>query len=398
MATEDYIVLRLDRWSEPSKPATKGGYESGIEVQGPGPTHLEFQELEIEEALNVAQEDDVAAVAPSLPLRLHEPTSAETSPFDTETATWGVTAVKADESPYSGKGVVVAVLDTGIEADHPAFEGVNLTTQNFTDEEDHDIDGHGTHCAGTIFGQSISGKRIGVAPGVEKALIAKVLSREGATTKALVSAIQWAVAGGAHVISMSIGIDFPGYRERLVKHHGFDEKYATTLALEGYVNNVDLYRTMAAQMKTATMFQQPTTIVAAAGNESNRDGSKPVRLNVAPPAAATGIRSVGAVGQSGDGYVVASFSNSKPDLVAPGVAVTSAALGGGLKAMNGTSMAAPHVTGVTALWAEWLKHKANRIDLEVLEAKVLAGADQGLLTPGFLQLDVGAGMVVAPLE
>jgi subtilisin family serine protease len=84
--------------------------------------------------------------------------------------------VGADTSPFSGDGIVVAVLDTGIDASHPAFEGVDIVQKDFTGEGVGDQHGHGTHCAGTIFGRTSEGTRIGVAPGVKKALIGKYWS------------------------------------------------------------------------------------------------------------------------------------------------------------------------------------------------------------------------------
>ena len=70
---------------------------------------------------------------------------------------------------------MVAVLDTGIDPNHVAFNGVNLTRRNFTAEGDDDLHGHGTLCAGTIFGRDVNGLRIGVARGVSDAIIGKVL-------------------------------------------------------------------------------------------------------------------------------------------------------------------------------------------------------------------------------
>ena len=81
----------------------------------------------------------------------------------------------ADTSSCTGNGIVVAVLDTGIDASHPAFAGVEVIQKDFTGEGDGDQHGHGTHCAGTIFGRNVNGTRIGVAMGVKKALIGKVL-------------------------------------------------------------------------------------------------------------------------------------------------------------------------------------------------------------------------------
>jgi subtilisin family serine protease len=86
------------------------------------------------------------------------------------TAAWGISAVQADTSPMNGDGVVVSVLDTGIDKAHPAFAGVNIIEQDFSGSGNGDRQGHGSHCAGTIFGRDVGGTRIGIARGVNKAL------------------------------------------------------------------------------------------------------------------------------------------------------------------------------------------------------------------------------------
>ena len=118
------------------------------------------------------------------------------------TVTWGVQAVRADTSPFTGNGIVVAVLDTGIDPNHPAFAGVELVRKNFTDAGDDDDHGHGTHCAGTIFGRDVNNTRIGIARGVTKAMIGKVLGGNGGGSDVVMQAIQWATNSGANVISM----------------------------------------------------------------------------------------------------------------------------------------------------------------------------------------------------
>jgi subtilisin family serine protease len=85
------------------------------------------------------------------------------------TGAWGIAAVKADTSNFTGDGVVVAVLDTGIDKSHPAFAGVTIVEQDFSGSGNGDRQGHGTHCAGTIFGRDVSGTRIGIARGVRAA-------------------------------------------------------------------------------------------------------------------------------------------------------------------------------------------------------------------------------------
>ena len=86
---------------------------------------------------------------------------------------------RRDRSTWTGEGVTVAVLDTGIDSKHPAFAGVDIVEKDFTGTGNGDRQGHGTHCAGTIFGRDVDGKRIGVARGVKRALIGKVLGDEG---------------------------------------------------------------------------------------------------------------------------------------------------------------------------------------------------------------------------
>ena len=122
-------------------------------------------------------------------------------------ATWGVEAVGALTSPFDGEGITVAVLDTGIDATHLGFQGIDLTRKNFTTESDDDISkrGHGTHVAGTIFGQPIDGLRYSVAPGIRSALIGKVLGAGGGGSDQLVHALKWAVDEGADVVNMSLG-------------------------------------------------------------------------------------------------------------------------------------------------------------------------------------------------
>ena len=116
----------------------------------------------------------------SSPARVDEPEKVVSADDSTQIA-WGLDAIGLTKNPFhSGKGVTVAVLDTGIDKDyktHPAFRNHNIEPKNFSSEnvsDWQDNDGHGTHCAGTIFGHPVNGTKIGVATGVEKVLIGKV--------------------------------------------------------------------------------------------------------------------------------------------------------------------------------------------------------------------------------
>ena len=92
---------------------------------------------------------------------------------------------------------------------------------------------------------------------------------------------------------------------------------------------------------------------------------------------------------------VASFSNTEVDIAAPGVDVISAALGGGLVAFDGTSMATPHVAGVAALWAEKLLEQNGQVGVDALAAELLASGARGPLESNAHLEDVGAGICVS---
>jgi len=95
-------------------------------------------------------------------------------------------------SSFSGQGVKIAVLDTGIERNHPAFAGITILEKDFSGDGDGDRNGHGTHCAGTIFGRDVGGVRIGVAKGVDQVLIGKALrDAGGGTSQMIFDAMSW---------------------------------------------------------------------------------------------------------------------------------------------------------------------------------------------------------------
>lgn len=390
-----YVVLRSNRSATRDIFFGPSALPDLLETTYPE-LQAEVNTLERRQVVELSHDRDVVAIAPAMPMKLIAPVgTAKPLAPGTDTMTWGVKAVKADTSPYTGAGIIVAVLDTGIDAKHPAFKGVKLVQKDFTKEGNGDREGHGTHCAGTIFGREVNGLRIGVAPGIEKALIGKVLGREGGSSEQIANAILWAVDNGANIISMSLGIDFPGYVAWLVAEQGMPAELATTVALEGYRANVQLFQTLAAYTEARSTLAQATVIVAAAGNESQRDVRPDWEIAVAPPAVSKGIVSVAALGESPEGLTIASFSNTGANISGPGVDVLSAAIGGGLVAYSGTSMATPHVAGVAALWAEKLK-QTGRLNSLALTSRVIASATDETLKPDFDPVDVGTGLVQAP--
>ncbi|PSR56483.1 peptidase S8 [Adhaeribacter arboris] len=392
---EKHIILRLAR------PATRdlflgGGIVNTSEAESlaAGVT-VEIEEMERTRISTLSRHADVVAIAPSIPMKLIQPVAVEdvTEPAAQEIA-WGVRAVSADTSPFTGSGIVVAVLDTGIDASHPAFAGMSIIQNDFTGEGSGDQHGHGTHCAGTIFGRTTENIRIGVAPGIEKALIGKVLGSQGGSSEQIVSGIQWAVDNGANIISMSLGMDFPGLVKRL-EENGFPTELATSRALEGYRTNVQLFERLVALINAKANFLQPTIVIAAAGNETQRDTNPDFEIAVSPPAVAEGIISVAALGEDPEGFAVAPFSNTGATVSGPGVAILSAKMGGGFALMSGTSMATPHVAGIAALWAEKIKSTGILSPAQLTARLISSGSNTGLKA-GFDPFDIGAGLVRAP--
>lgn len=366
-----------------------------LEALSDAEIRCEIDELDRHDEALARRDNSVLAIAPALPMQLVTPRDEHaTTAAEVAEIAWGVKAVGADTSPATGAGIVVAVLDTGILPDHPAFAGVEIVRRNFTADLDDDRNGHGTHCAGTIFGRPVGVTRIGVAPGVTKAVIGKVLGPGGGSSEQIVEAMLWAANAGADVVSMSLGMDFPGHARRL-REGGMPEELAVSRALEGYRANVVLFERLVALLSART---RPVLVVAAAGNESRRELDARFEIAVAPPATAAGIVSVAALGRGPAGTLgVASFSNTGASVSGPGVDIVSAGLDKGLKTMSGTSMATPHVAGVAALWAQTLRAQGN-LNLPNLSARLIGLASFKGLQPGVDPADVGAGLVRAPQE
>jgi subtilisin len=281
---------------------------------------------------------------------------------DTDKLTWGLQATGVAESPETGAGVTVAVLDTGLDLEHPDFAGRDIEPRSFVEGQTaQDVQGHGTHVTGTACGALApgTGRRYGIAHEA-RILVGKVLGDDGSGTDAdILAGMSWAISAGARVISMSLGADV--------------REVSTAYETAGR-------RALAAGV----------LVVAAAGNNARRGAGDPGFVGV--PANSPSIMAVGAV----DGALaIADFSaasttveGGQVDIAAPGVDVYSSwPEPQATNTISGTSMAAPHVAGVAALWSQRTGATGQELWAQLVQAA------QRLPLPAS---DVGSGLVRAP--
>jgi len=388
-----YAILR-----DLSGASTAGPFEGGAASIGdkelPSEPRVEIEELAKEDVRILARDPQVRALAPVMPTRLVRP--VEVGDAEAATTAWGIGAVGADSSSRTGAGVVVAVLDTGIDAGHPAFTGVTLVEEDFTGSGNGDRQGHGSHCAGTVLGRDVDGTRIGVARGVSKALIGKVLGDDGrGSSEAMLQGMQWAVQNGARVVSISIELDFPAFVKDQVDA-GTPADLATSRALAAYRANLRMFDTLLQMIRSLEPFGAGGVVVGAAGNGSHRELNPDFEIGVELPAAADGVVSVAALAQSPQGLAIAPFSNTFAQISGPGVKIVSAKNGGGLTTKSGTSMACPHVAGVAALWWEEVLASPLPANPSTVTAKLLSSAASNGFAAGVEVADRGVGLVRAP--
>ncbi|WP_271598049.1 MULTISPECIES: S8 family serine peptidase [unclassified Bradyrhizobium] len=317
-------------------------------------------------------------------------------------AAWGLISLGVDPKRYNGKGVKVAIIDTGIKRDHPAFaqlkgaiDEADFTSKpggNFGEGVAFDDDGHGTHCAGTICGGIVDGVRIGVAPNIERLFVAKAIGgTRGAA--ALLDALNWAAYTiRADVISMSLGFDFVGYRASLDAASTHPDA-ATSMALNAFRDNIRIFDAWMNELRARRKEKEGADplIVAATGNESGRPTFV---VGKASPSAADSVVAVGAVNAA---LAVARFSNTEPTLVGPGVDVISAGINEELAVLSGTSMACPHIAGLAALYWQFARSGGPKATAERVQMMMVRSAEDHFKEFATCQWsDVGSGMPRAP--
>jgi subtilisin len=278
---------------------------------------------------------------------------------------WGLQATRVQMSRFSGRGVRIAVLDTGLDLKHPDFATRAVVSESFVpDAAVQDASGHGTYCVGVACGPAVPSQppRYGVACDAEL-YVGKVIADDGSGTDgSILAGMDWAVRSGCAIVSLSIGSPVaPG------------EPFSA------------IYEQVAQRALAGG-----TLIMAAAGNDSVRPDS------VAPvdhPANCPSIFAIAAV----DVYLrVAPFScggvnvdGGEVDIAAPGVAIRSSwPLPHLYRTDSGTSMATPLAAGIAALVAEANPSKRGRELLMMLTQSALP-----LTLPA---RDVGAGLIQAP--
>ncbi|GLZ81825.1 hypothetical protein Afil01_66320 [Actinorhabdospora filicis] len=284
-----------------------------------------------------------------------------TGGVDLTTVPWEQKMLPPDKvAPFAtGKGVIVALLDTGVEASHPALKGRVLPGRDFlkSGAADTDCVGHGTGVAGVIVGKSPDGKFKGVAPGAQ-ILPVRVVDRDpqapedktgdkAVKPEEFAAAINWAVDQHADVINMSLKYDTP-------------------------------YPVIENAIKRA--HDAGVVLVASGGNDHKDDEYKiKGKDTISYPVGYAGVLGVGAIGPTGKRAPISEIGEWI-DLVAPGESVTYATRDGKYAATTGTSLSAPYVAATAALIIEShpeLKGKPDEIAKRILGTASPAPGDAG---------------------
>ena len=257
-------------------------------------------------------------------------------------AVWGAYGVKGTPvgTAETEPPVKVAVLDTGVDATHPELKNKIINWAEFDAKGDrvrsvpHDSGSHGTHVCGTIAGGSVRTPSsatpiVGVAPAAQL-MVGLVLNKSRGTHAQILAGIDWAIENGAEIINMSLG------------------------GVHLQPDVVDLYTQ---SIVSANLNGIP--VVAAIGNEGAQITGLPGSDYFAFSVGATDHIDRAAGFSGGRTHVIHSsryirsddlpLYYSKPEVTAPGVAIRSCTPRGAYETWNGTSMAAPHVSGALAL-------------------------------------------------
>lgn len=260
---------------------------------------------------------------------------------------------------YTGKGIKIAILDTGCDINHICLKDRIIDYKNFTIEGDKndvtDKRGHGTHVAGIIAGNRIKQGVTGVAPDCEL-IICKVISSHGGFDEDIIEALEYAIEQKVDIINMSIG-------------------------------GAGIHKTMHDLIKKAT--ELGISVVCAGGNYG--DGRADTNELIYPGA----FEEVIEVGAVDSNNMICKFSNSNDmiDVCSYGKGITSTFPNNRYAKLDGTSQATPHVSGVLALLKQKFKVEQGRVPTEmelynelIKYTKQLEGVDKRLQGHGVVHI------------
>lgn len=255
-------------------------------------------------------------------------------PSNGQLLNWGLASIMA---PYvwtltKGEGVKVAILDTGVDFNHPDLKPNIIEYTNFTSSTSAlDRQGHGTHCAGIVGATDNGSGVVGVAPSVQL-YCAKVLDDSGyGDFDVTIKGIQWAIDKKVDIISMSLGSKVEPPQE---------------------------YHTAIKQAKEAGII-----IVAAAGND---------HAEVSWPARYDETISVAAMDEKFDPAFYSNFGVANT-VIAPGSDILSTYKDGGYAILSGTSMATPMMAGAVALYISYQRKLGNQPTFDSVYQALMKG-------------------------
>ena len=320
-----------------------------------------------------------------------------------------INASSAYSRGWTGKGVIVAVADTGYNLNHPDLQGQVIATRDYTGTGMNDVVGHGTHVLGTIVAKKDGTGMYGVAYDA-KAIVIKAGNSSYVNLNDAAAGLSWAADQGAIVGSVSVNTNYdPTFKNNLVRLA--DGTYKSTDSRYNYGNKVYYNMQDPAVWKSAT--DKGMVVVNSAGNQGLAVSANPGYFATATDADGNLILGgkmliVGAVNRDRSlayytnlaGHIcqnIDAISNSCRDtykvsdfyILAPGY-TWSTDINGGYNGMSGTSMAAPQVAGGVAIISQmWPYMKGeNLVKLITVTAdKNLPGYDVNTHGAGLMDLD-----------